>query len=145
MKLITCTVAGLMFFALFVVWLQTKIQYRIGSKHFKISCLGVTLRKIDLTDIKRVSKRKLSPIAEYWYSTTKPKHRLLTIQRHTGLRRFVVISPKNRYVFMSDLKNAVQRVKPEANLDTFIDQPSEQAESPRETPKATAQIPPATA
>jgi hypothetical protein len=114
-----------MFFALFVVWLQTKIQYRIGSKQFKISCLGLTLRKIDLTDIKRVSKRKLGPIAEYWYSTTKPKHRLLTIQRHTGFRRFVVISPKNRYVFMSDLKNAVQRVKPDANLDTFMDQAPE--------------------
>jgi hypothetical protein len=140
MKLITCAVAGLMFFALFVVWLQTKIQYRIGSKHLKISCLGVTLRKIELTDIKRVSKRKMVRVAEYWYSTTKPKHRLLTIQRHTGLRKFVVISPKNRYVFMSDLKNAVQRVKPEANLDTFLDSSPERRSE--DSPPGATQAPP---
>src|ERR1043166_9532918 len=136
----TCAAAGLMFFALFVVWLQTKIQYRIGSKHLKISCAGITLRKIDLTDIKRVSKRKPTRLAEYWYSTTRPKHRLLAIQRHSGIRKFVVISPKNRYVFMADLKNAVQRVKPDANLDTFLDSPPEpKTQLP---PPAATQAPP---
>lgn len=118
MKLITFAAAGLMFFIFFVVWLQTKIQYRIGSKHLKISCLGLTLRRIDLTDIKRISKRKPSGgLAEYWYSTTRPKHRTLAIQRRTGLRKTVMITPRNRYIFSSDLQNAIRRVSPQANVE----------------------------
>ena len=145
MKLIACAVAALAFFTLFVVWLQTRIQYRIGSEHLKILCLNVPLRRIELTDIKRVSKRKPSGLAEYWYSTTNPKHRILTIQRHTGLRKNIVISPRNRYVFMSDLKNAVQRVKPDANLDSFLDQPSENPGTIPNAPTPSQSIPPATA
>lgn len=123
MKLIVFAAAGLMFFAFGVVWLQSRIQYRIGSKHLKISCLGVTLRRVDLTDIKRISKRKPPGLAEFWYSTLHPKHRLLAIQRQTGLRKYVVISPRNRYVFMSDLQNAIKRVKPEATVE--IEAPTE--------------------
>src|ERR1051325_2697618 len=121
MKLIVFAAAGLMFFTFAVVWLQTKIQYRIGSKHLKISCLGLTMRRIDLADIKRISKRKPSGLAEYWYSTLHPKHRLLAVQRHSGLRKYVVISPRNRYVFMSDLQNAVKRVKPETNVESLTE------------------------
>jgi hypothetical protein len=129
MKLITFAATGLMFFAFFVVWLQTKIQYRIGSKHLKISCLGLTLRRIDLTDIKRISKRKPSEgFAEYWYSTTRPKHRTLAIQRHSGLRKTVMITPRNRYVFMSDLQNAIKRVAPETNVSALVDQSPEAVE-----------------
>jgi hypothetical protein len=145
MKLIACAAAGLAFFTMFVVWLQTTIQYRIGSKHMKILCLNVPLRKIDLTDIKRVSKRKPSGLAEYWYSTTNPKHRVLTIQRHTGFRKNIVISPRNRYIFMSDLKNAVHRVKPDANLDNFLDQPPESAPPTPSAPTGSESIPRATA
>jgi hypothetical protein len=127
MKLITFAATGLMFFAFFVVWLQTKIQYRIGSKHLKISCLGLVLRRIDLTDIKRISKRKTAgTFAELWYSTTRPKHRTLAIQRHTGLRKTVVITPRNRYVFMSDLQNAIRRVSPQTDVEI---EPVEEAES----------------
>lgn len=118
MKLAVFVATGLMFFVFFVVWLQTKIQYRIGSKHLKISCLGLVLRRIDLTDIKRISKRKPSDsFAEYWYSTTRPKHRTLAIQRNTGFRKTVMITPRNRYVFMSDLQNAIRRVSPQANVE----------------------------
>jgi len=145
MKLIACAAAGLAFFALFVLWLQTTIQYRVGSKHLKISCLNVPLRKIDLTDIKRVSKRKPTGLAEYWYSTTNPKHRVLTIQRHTGLRKYIVISPRNRYIFMADLKNAVQRVNPEANLDNFLDQPPESVAPTPSAPPGSESLPPAAA
>lgn len=127
MKLIVFAATGLMFFVFFVVWLQTKIHYRIGSKHLKISCLGLTLRRIDLTDIKRISKRKPGGLAEYWYSTTRPRHRILAIQRATGLRKNIIITPRNRYVFMSDLQNAIRRVKPEGNLVSLVE-PSEAIE-----------------
>ena len=117
MKLIVFATAGLMFFTLFVVWLQTKISYRIGSKHLKILCCGLVLRRINLTDIKRISKRNPGGLAEYWYSTTRPKHRTLAIQRHTGLRKTIMITPRNRYVFMSDLQNAIRRVQPNAAVE----------------------------
>jgi|SRR5688572_11642792 hypothetical protein len=117
MEVAVFAATGLMFFIFFVVWLQTKIQYRIGSKHLKISCLGLTLRRIDLTDIKRISKRNPGGIAEYWYSTTRPKHRTLAIQRHTGLRKTVMLTPRNRYVFMNDLQNAIKRVQPDAAVE----------------------------
>src|SRR3954471_15001153 len=115
MKLIVFATAGLMLFALAVLWLQTKIQYRIGSNHLKILCLGIPLRRIDLRDIKRISKRKPSRAAEYWNSTLQPKHRFLAIQRYSGVRKFVVITPRNRYIFLADLQNAIKRVKPEIN------------------------------
>jgi hypothetical protein len=128
MDVIVFAAAGLMFFTFFVVWLQTKIQYRIGSKHLKISCLGLVLRRIDLTDIKRISKRKPSEgFAEYWYSTTRPKHRTLAIQRHTGLRKTVLITPRNRYVFLSDLQNAIRRVSPQTNVEVEAAEETESA------------------
>jgi hypothetical protein len=112
------------------VWLQTRIQYRIGSKHLKILCLGLILRRVDLADIKRISKRKPPGFAEYWYSTLRPKHRLLAIQRQSGIRKYVVISPRNRYVFMADLQNAIKRVKPETNVEALTEQtPDDAAET----------------
>lgn len=117
MRLIVFAAAGLMFLAFFTVWLQTKIQYRIGSKHLKISCLGLVLRRIDLADIKRIHKRPPTGFSEKWYSTTRPKHRILTIQRSSGIRKYIVITPRNRYVFMNDLLNAIKRVKPDAALE----------------------------
>jgi hypothetical protein len=127
MKLIVFAAAGLMFFALFVLWLQSNLQYRIGRQHMKILCFRIALRKIDLTDIKHISKRKPSGLAEYWYNTIHPKHRTLTIQRYRGLRKNVVITPRNRYVFMSDLQSAIRRVKPETDVEALVDQSPEPA------------------
>jgi hypothetical protein len=121
MKLVVFAATGLAFFTLFVVWLQTQISYRIGSKHLKIQLFGLVLRRIDLTDIKRISKRKPSGLAEHWYSTTRPKHRILAIQRYGGLRKNILISPRNRYVFMSDLEKAIKRVKPQEDIESLIE------------------------
>lgn len=117
MEVAVFAATGLMFFTFFVVWLQTKIQYRIGRDHLKISCLGLTLRRIPLADIKRISKRHPGGVAEYWYSTTRPKHRTLAIQRHSGFRKTIMISPRNRYIFSNDLQNAIRRVQPDTTLE----------------------------
>jgi hypothetical protein len=126
MMLPLLALGGSIAFVILVLWLMTKIHYRIGSKHLKILCLGVTLRKVDLTDIKRISKRKPSRMAEYWYSTLNPKHRLLAIQRYRGIRKFVVITPRNRYIFLADLQNAIKRVKPDENLENLVETASEE-------------------
>jgi hypothetical protein len=130
MRLIVFAATGLAFFTLFVVWLQTHIAYRIGSKHLKIQLFGLVLRRVELTDIKRISKRPASGLAERWYNTTRPKHRMLAIQRQSGLRKFVLISPRNRYVFMSDLQKAIQRVKPEESVENLVEHGSDDAAEP---------------
>ena len=108
-------------------WLVTQIHYRIGSAHVKVLLFGVTLRRIPIVDIKRISKRKPKEVAaEYWCSTFKTNHRMLTILRNSGLRRAVVITPRNRYVFLADLQNAMKRVKPESELEDLIEPETEQ-------------------
>ena len=132
MKLVIFASAGLAAFAMVMYWLMTRIHYRIGSKHLKITLFGLTIRRVDLLDIKRISKRKPSRAAEYWYNTLKPSHRLLAVQRLSGLRKFVVISPRNRYIFLADLQNAIKRAKPESNVDAMVeDAPEEAFESPK--------------
>jgi hypothetical protein len=122
MRLITFAAAALCAFALLWAWLITKIRYRISARHLRITLFGVTLRKIDLTDIKRISKRKPSSRAcENWSCTHQPKHRVLAIQRRKGLRKFVIITPLNRYIFITDLQTAIQRVKPTTQPDNLVD------------------------
>jgi hypothetical protein len=121
MKLIVFAAGGLFAFVVLLLWMMTNLQYRIGREHLKILFFGVALRKVPLADIKRISKRRPSRPAEYWYNTLKPSHRLLSIQRNSGLRKFVVISPRNRYIFLADLQNAIQRVKPNIPAADLLD------------------------
>ena len=39
-----------------------------------------------------------------------------------------MITPRNRYVFMSDLQNAIKRVAPETNLGALVEQSPEAVE-----------------
>jgi hypothetical protein len=128
MKLIVLGAGGPFVFIVILLWMMTRLQYRIGGQHLRILFFGVTLRKIPLSDIKRISKRRPGGTAEYWYNTLKPSHRLLSIQRNSGLRKYIVISPRNRYIFLADLQNAVQRLKPETPVGSLVDQTPEEAE-----------------
>ena len=101
-----------------LAWLMSRIHYRIGSKHLKIVLFGFAIRQIPLDQIVYASKREPSGMAERWYSTFKTSHRLLTIERSRGLRKFVCITPRNRYAFLGDLKRAVLRVNPSAEWAT---------------------------
>jgi hypothetical protein len=127
MRLISYAAFGVVAMALLWIWLVTKIHYRIGSRHLKIVLLGVVVRKIDLADIKRISKRGPRGVAESWVSTFKRSHRMLTIQRYTGVRKYVVITPRNRYIFLADLQNAIKRVKPQADVETMVEAGPEEA------------------
>jgi hypothetical protein len=95
-------------------WCMTQMHFRIGSRHLKVILFGIPIRRIALTDIAHASKREPKGMAERWYSTLKTSHRLLTIERKTGLRKYFCITPQNRYVFLADLKSAVRRVDPAA-------------------------------
>lgn len=114
MKIALLCVGGTVLLVLLLFWCMLNLHFRIGSKHLKILVFGLTVRRIPLAQIAYVSKREPKGAAEYWFSTFKTSHRLLTIERKRGLRKYVCITPTNRYVFLADLKGAVRRVDPQA-------------------------------
>jgi hypothetical protein len=135
MKLITFTAAGLLAFVLLLMWLVTQIRYRISSRHLRVTLFGLTVRKIELTDIKRISKRMPSRLlCEKWMNTFKPKHRVLAIKRHSGILKYFLITPRNRYIFLADLQNAIHRVKPNLKTEDLVeDAPEDEAEEQTQT------------
>src|ERR671913_597947 len=106
--------AGTVVLLLLLYWCMRQMHFRIGSQHLKVMLFGMAIRKIDLKDIAYASKREPKGAAERWCSTFKTSHRLLVIERKSGLRKYFCITPQNRYVFLADLKNAVRRVDPSA-------------------------------
>jgi hypothetical protein len=95
---------------LILLWLMMQIHYRIGRTHLKILLFSIPIRRIPLTDIESISKRP-PRFAENWPNTLRSSHRLLAIRRTRGLCKNLVITPKNRYVFMADLQHAVRRAQ----------------------------------
>jgi len=117
MKLALICATGFAFLLLLLLWCRSQLHFRIGSRHLKVMLFGIALRKVELADIAYASKREPRGSlgsAERWYSTFKTSHRLLVIERKSGLRKFFCITPQNRYVFLADLKAAVRRVDPTA-------------------------------
>jgi hypothetical protein len=114
MKMTVFVLLGLLVFAFLCVWLLTHIRYHLTSRYLKITLLGVCLRRIRLEDIESVSKRRPTGWAENWSSTFRPNHRMLVIRRHRGLRKHIIITPKNRYIFKTDLERLL-KIKPPAS------------------------------
>lgn len=105
---------GLVLFTMFVVWLQRQLRYRINLTHFEVLLFGLPLRRVRLEHIRSVSKRRPEGLSEYWYNTLHPSHRRLVIRLSRGLRRNLVISPRNRYILKTDLEHAVASVTAES-------------------------------
>lgn len=91
------------------VALMTRIRYRVGSRHVKVLLFGICIRRLALGNIESVSKRPGSGLAERWHSTMRPKHRLLVLRKKRGLFKNFIITPKNRYVFRTDVERALRR------------------------------------
>jgi len=100
---------GLLVFVFACIWVLTHLRYHIGSRYLRITLFGITLRRISLDDIESVSKRRPSGWTEHWWSTIRPNHRMLFIRRSRGLRKYLVVTPKNRYIFKADLERAMKR------------------------------------
>ena len=109
MKIFVFCALGALLAALAFVWLITRVRYRIGSKYVKVLLFGVCVRRVALSSIESVSKRRRDGLAEHWWSTMKPKHRILVLRRNRGLCRNFVVTPKNRYIFKTDLERALRR------------------------------------
>jgi hypothetical protein len=123
LRILVFSALGILVAILLFLWLLRRIRYRIGSRHVKVIFFGLTIRRIALESIDSVSKRRGEGLAEHWWNTTHPKHRMLVLRRRRGLCRNFVITPKNRYVFKTDLERAMQRAAGRAHASG--DQPDD--------------------
>ena len=98
-----------------VVAMVGRVDYRITSTHLEVRLLGVCLRKLDLTDIVRVSKHRNS-VCEAWPNTLLTRKRTLVIKRRTGWMRCFLITPEHRYAFKHRLKQAMARARGDADI-----------------------------
>ena len=114
MKLALLCLGIAVFVFLLLFWCIRQIHFRLGSRHLKVILFGLTIRRLDLTNIAYASKREPRGVAERWLSTLKTSHRLLAIEKKNGWPKYFCITPQNRYVFLADLKSAVRRVDPTA-------------------------------
>lgn len=103
-----CALGALVAF-LIAMGLVTRIRYRVGSSHVKVLLFGMCLRRIALSNIDSISKRRGDGWAEHWRSTSRAKHRMLVIRKKRGLLRNFIITPKNRYIFKTEVERAMRR------------------------------------
>src|SRR5690242_1599500 len=103
LSLATITTVGL------GVLLALQLRYVITDRHLKVTLFGISLRRINLSDIECVSKRR-SGLAEKWHNTLSPSHRVIVVRRRRGWLRDFVVTPKNRYVFKTELELAMGRL-----------------------------------
>src|SRR2546429_6606696 len=88
------------------ILLVLQLRYRVTQRHLQVTLFGLCLRRVKLSDIEHVSKRQAN-WAEKWYNTLRPAHRVLVVRRRRGWFKDFVLTPKNRYVFKTELERAV--------------------------------------
>ena len=93
--------------------LASRLRYVLTGRHLKVTLFGLCLRRIRLADIECVSKQQ-AHWAEKWYNTLKPAHRMLVIRRRRGLFKDFIITPRNRYVFRTELERSLAELKAKA-------------------------------
>lgn len=102
-----------------IVWLYAKsrLRYVVGQNSLRVVLGGMTLRRVDFSDIRRIRTPHESPDwseSENWKNTFQGTHRLLVIQRRTGRFRKFVVTPKRRYEFRAQLRAAMAKANGEA-------------------------------
>jgi hypothetical protein len=92
----------------FLCFLLTRINYRVGPKHLKVTLLGVPIRRIRLDNIRALHTRR-PRLAEKWHNMLFPTmDRILVIEKRRGLIKRLVITPEQRYVFKAELDRAIR-------------------------------------
>ena len=93
--------------ATLLVWAFTQVRYRVTPRHLEVTVFGLCVRRLPLSDIRYVSKRRTA-LAENWWNTLFPRKRILVIHRRTGWFKNFVITPKHRYAFKAELERAIK-------------------------------------
>lgn len=86
----------------FVIWLRGQITYRVGREFLRVMVFNLTLCKVPLASITRVSTRLRGP-AKNWANTFWPSHRQLVVH-YKDSKRPLLITPANRYVVKAELQ-----------------------------------------
>ena len=101
---------GIALYALFLggmLYLITRIRYEIDDRVVRVVWLGLTVRKIALSDIKDVHT-KFRFWNEHWCNTLfQCADRRVTIDRKSGLIRHFIITPANRDAFIAELRTCL--------------------------------------
>src|SRR5512140_3480934 len=87
-------------------WLRTRFRYRITRTHLEVTLFGLSVRRLQLSDIRTISARRLRrhERGEQWWNTLHPSRRFLTIRRRSGVFRYFVVTPNHRYIFRAALE-----------------------------------------
>jgi len=87
-------------------WLVTRIRYVTDDRYVRVVLLGVTLRRIALSNIESVDTA--APFwNEHWCNTLIARHRVVCLHRKRGWIRAFIITPVNRDEFIADLRARV--------------------------------------
>ena len=132
-RIVVFCALGALIVAFICAWLITRIRYRVGSRHVKVLLFGVCIRRFPIASIESVSKRRGTGLAEHWWSTMQPKHRMLVLRRRRGICRNFIITPKNRYVFKTDVERALRRIN--GDSAAAMSDMEEVESAPEEAPK----------
>ena len=126
MKVFVFGALGLLLLCFFFSWAVTHVHYHITPRHVKVTLFGIVLRRVRISNIASVSKRRVDGWAENWWSTLRSNHRSLVLRRKRALIRNVIITPRNRYVFKAELERAIERAnapeqEPAEGVPVFTD------------------------
>ena len=102
-------VVGLALYALVCVWIRSRLRYQVTPHSFKITLFGLRLRRIPLDAIERVSTRRSRRGVENWSNSFRLAHRILVVRLKPPARRDILITPPQRYVFKTELEEALPR------------------------------------
>jgi hypothetical protein len=97
----------LMLIVMLLVMLKS-INFRVGSKYFMVTLLGVPIRWIRIDNIRTIHTRRVR-FAERWHNVILPHpDRALVIEKRRGLIKQLLITPEQRYVFKAELDRAIR-------------------------------------
>lgn len=99
-------VAGAVFGFLLLVSSILTIRYRVTARFLKITWLWVIpVRLIRLSNIRYLTPKRVF-WAERWYGTFNVRARWLVVVKRHGLFKYVVITPRNPFVFKAEIERA---------------------------------------
>ncbi len=108
-----------------MIWLTwrtvvaSRFNYVIGRDSFRVMIGRLTLRRIRFADISsvRMPRRDLRWMeSENWRTTYWDAHRMLVLERKSGVFRKFTITPKHRYAVRSQLREAIAKSTGQASL-----------------------------
>jgi hypothetical protein len=91
-----------------ILWMISRIRYRVTADHLEISVLGFALRRIPIRDIRKFSRQGPPFLAERWVNTLRPGRRVMVLERRRGFPKHVLITPQFRYELQHHIRQVMK-------------------------------------